>query len=47
MTDSHTEEQAAIVRRVMQHNETDYYKILDIDKNASDADVKKGYRTVR
>lgn len=43
---SYTKEQEVIVLRVLKHGATDYYKILEVEKSASEAEIKKAYRKI-
>ena len=42
---AYTPEQAAAVKRIRKLE--NYYEILDVPKDASDADIKKAYKRVR
>ncbi|ODV98032.1 hypothetical protein PACTADRAFT_47852 [Pachysolen tannophilus NRRL Y-2460] len=41
---SYTKEQETIVLKLLSIDKTDYYKILDIQKTATDSEIKKSYR---
>jgi DnaJ family protein B protein 12 len=43
---SYTKEQEVIVERILKHGHTEYYKILEVDKSATENEIKKAYRKI-
>lgn len=43
---SYTKDQQIIVEKILKHKSHEYYKILEIEKSASDVEVKKAYRKI-
>lgn len=43
---SYTKEQEIIVEKILKHPQHEYYKILEVEKSATDSEIKKAYRKI-